>query len=277
MTPAPEALFLPAGGGRPGRRFCLYHRAQQSQARGAVVYVHPLGEEMNKSRRMAAMQSRSLAEAGFSVLQIDLLGCGDSDGDFGEATWRDWVDDVSEAIRWLKCQHDLPLWMWGLRAGCLVAVEASRDAGVDCGFIFWQPTPTGKSVLQQFLRLRVAGDMLGGGSKGATEELRQQLASGQSVEVAGYTLSPDLASGLERASLDPPEPALRLVWLELSGRASASFSPAAKRTLALWDQSGRSVRSRMVDGPPFWQTSEIEVAPAVLAATRDALLEPLSA
>lgn len=277
MAEGPDAFFLPVGGGRPGRRFCLYHPAMQSRVRGTVVYVHPLGEEMNKSRRMAAMQSRALANLGFSVLQIDLRGCGDNDEDFREASWRDWVEDVLLAIRWLQCRHDAPLWLWGLRSGCLVAAEASRDAGVECDFIFWQPALAGKSVLQQFLRLKLAGDMLGGGAKGMMEELRLRLASGQSVEVAGYTMSPELAIGLEQASLEPPKRALRLEWLELCGRASASFSPAATRTLALWYQSGRSVRSRMVEGPSFWQTSEIEVAPTLVAATCDALLDPVSA
>ena len=111
---------------------------------------------------MAAIQSRALARAGFAVLQSDLLGCGDSSGDFGDATWQDWVGDVSEAIRWVQCRHDAPLWLWGLRAGCLLAVEASRQVSADYSFVFWQPTPSGKAPLQQFLRLKVAGGSLEG-------------------------------------------------------------------------------------------------------------------
>ncbi len=80
--------------------------------RGAVVYVHPFAEEMNKSRRMAALQSRALAAAGFAVLQIDLLGCGDSSGDFGDASWDEWIDDVLLAVRWLRGQHAMR------RCGC---------------------------------------------------------------------------------------------------------------------------------------------------------------
>ena len=67
-----------------------------------MVYIHPFAEEMNKARRMAALQSRALAAAGFDVLQIDLLGCGDSSGDFGDATWNDWVNDVVHGCRWLR-------------------------------------------------------------------------------------------------------------------------------------------------------------------------------
>src|SRR5687767_10614876 len=66
-----EAMFLPVPHG--GRRFCLFH-TPQGAVRALVFYIHPFAEEMNKSRRMAALQARSLAEAGFAVLQLDLLG-----------------------------------------------------------------------------------------------------------------------------------------------------------------------------------------------------------
>jgi alpha/beta superfamily hydrolase len=64
--------------------------------------VHPFVEEMNKSRRMAALQSRSLAARGYSVLQIDLFGCGDSSGDFADASWEIWVQDVVLGAQWLS-------------------------------------------------------------------------------------------------------------------------------------------------------------------------------
>ena len=74
-----EAFFLPAG---REQRFCILHGAESGiPVRGALVYVHPFAEEMNKARRMAALQARAMAAAGYAVLQIDLYGCGDSAGD----------------------------------------------------------------------------------------------------------------------------------------------------------------------------------------------------
>ena len=120
----PQAFFLPVDG---GQRFCVYYPAQGPRTLGQIVYAHPFAEEMNKSRRMVANQARDLSTAGFAVLQIDLLGCGDSSGDFGDASWDAWVDDVLLACGWLREKAgDAPLWLWGLRAGCLLAVEAKR-------------------------------------------------------------------------------------------------------------------------------------------------------
>ena len=89
-----EPFFLPAA---HGERFCIFH-LPVGAARGGIVYLHPFAEEMNKSRRMAALQSRMLAARGFAVLQIDLFGCGDSSGDFGDARWEIWRQDVALAV-----------------------------------------------------------------------------------------------------------------------------------------------------------------------------------
>jgi exosortase A-associated hydrolase 2 len=156
ITPA-QAFFLAVETPVPGQRFCLFHPAQGDVVRGRVVYVHPFAEEMNKSRRMAARGARALAAAGFSVLQIDLHGCGDSSGDFGDASWQGWIDDVLRASRWLggrDADHAAaPLWLWGLRAGCLLAAAAAARLDEACNFCFWQPVTAGRQQLQQFLRL----------------------------------------------------------------------------------------------------------------------------
>jgi alpha-beta hydrolase superfamily lysophospholipase len=66
-----------------------------------VLYLPPLAEELNSSRRTVAQQARALARAGFAVLQIDLLGCGDSSGRLEDARWSDWLHDARAALDWL--------------------------------------------------------------------------------------------------------------------------------------------------------------------------------
>jgi exosortase A-associated hydrolase 2 len=277
MPTAPfKAFFLPVEGPHPGQRFCIFHPAQGSTTRGAVLYIHPLAEEMNKSRRMAALQARALAQAGYAVLQIDLLGCGDSTGDFGDAIWQDWVDDVMRGCEWLGQRVDAPLWLWGLRAGCLLAVDAAHRLGPSPNFIFWAPAASGKLLLQQFLRLKAAADMLGGGAKGGVDGLRHALAAGNSVEIAGYSLSAGLAQGLEQSLLAQPvalqiEAPRRIEWFEISARDDAVLSPMASKTIAQFEECGFATRSHVVAGPSFWQTTEIEDAPALVAATVSAI------
>ncbi len=264
---APEAFFLPVA---KGQRHCLHH-VPRGGAKAALLYLHPFAEEMNKARRMAALQARMLAENGCAVLQLDLHGCGDSSGDFGDATWASWLADAGIAIDWLREQHDAPLWLWGLRSGCLLAAEAARDLDVPVNFLFWQPVISGKQYLQQFLRLKVAGAMLSGDGKGVMDALKAELAAGQSVEVAGYALSAGMAAGLENAELSPPARPGRLHWLEVSARPEATLAPASIKRIEQWQAAGCAVDSAVLPAPTFWQTTEIEEAPALLDATLAAL------
>jgi len=260
-----------------GQRFCLYHPAETVTPLGLVVYVHPFAEELNKTRRMAALQARAMARAGYCVLQIDLLGCGDSSGDFSDASWQSWVDDVVGACQWLQQQAKAPLWLWGTRAGCLIAAQASRQLAQRCNFLFWQPAMNGKLLLQQFLRLKAAAGMLDGGSKGVIEAMHTDLAAGRPVEVAGYLLAPALALGMQQAQLLPsllPSPlAGKLVWLELSSREDPQLTPASVKVLEQWQQAGFVTHSEVVNGPGFWQSVEIEEAPRLLEASLVAMAE----
>lgn len=269
MIPQAEVFFLPAAGGE--QRLCLFH-APAGLPRSKLLYLHPFAEEMNKSRRMAALACRALAEAGHAVLQIDLRGCGDSSADFGDASWADWQADVRLGLEALDARAPgspgMPLWLWSLRAGALLA---AADWGRPVNHLFWQPMASGKLALQQFLRLKLAAEMAGGTSKGLMDQLKAELAAGRPVEIAGYRLGAALASGLEAARLAPSGTPSRVEWLELSTREDAVLTPVSEQAIKSWQDAGWAVRPRIVQGPGFWTTSEIEVAPDLVARTVEAL------
>jgi hypothetical protein len=122
------------------------------------------------------------------------------------------------------------------------------------------------------MRLKMAGELASGQGKAVGEHLRQQLAAGESVEIAGYGIAPALANGLEQADLLPPASRHgRVVWLETSLRDEATLTPVAEKRIEHWQAAGFAVDTGIVRGPAFWQTSEIEEAPALIAATLAAL------
>jgi uncharacterized protein len=261
-----DPQIIPMPDASRGARLVMCHRPRSS-TRATIVYAHPFAEEMNKSRRMAALQARALASAGFMVCLLDLRGCGDSSGEFGEASWGDWVRDVTDTSRWALERGMGPLYLWGLRAGCLIAAEAARELDEVAGLILWQPTPSGKAVLQQFLRLKLATELHAAGATGVVDAMRARLGRGESVEVAGYELAPTLAAGLEKASLDPVGGKLPVAWIEVTNRAEAELLPASKAAAERWRQAGHRVDTTVVSGPSFWNSLEIEEAPALLDAT----------
>ena len=261
-----EVFFLE---GEPGRLFCILHQPRSAiPAKGAIVYLHPFAEEMNKSRRMAAIQARTLADEGWWVLQPDLYGCGDSAGEFADAGWDIWIADALRATVWLAAQSGFQPWIWGLRAGCLLAAAAAERAMIS-GLVFWHPVMSGKQHLQQFLRMKIAGAMLGEGRQAVegTRRMREQLQDGQSIEVAGYMLSPALALGLDSATLKPPVVGGKLAWLEVSAANVPELSPGSRQPIAAWQGAGWSVDAQALPGLPFWQTQEIEEVPGLIAHT----------
>lgn len=282
MTPrqgalAAKACFLRSENSS-GYRFALHHEPRGSVARSVIVFAHALGEEMNKSRRMAAMAARALAEAGHAVLQIDLLGCGDSSGDHADATWGDWLADLRQAISWMCSRHGTaPLVLWGHRAGCLLIAELAQSTPAT--LLFWQPPASGKALLQQLVRLKITaglGDREAKSNRApsaseVSRSVRSSWQEGRTVEIAGYDISPALADGLEAARLAHPTDPTHSYWLEVSSREGGDLLPATAAARHEWLAAGHHVDVKVVSGPAFWSTLEVEDAPALLQATVEAL------
>ncbi|MFC4929409.1 hydrolase 2, exosortase A system-associated [Massilia sp. GCM10023247] len=260
-----DAFFLDTP---DGPRFCLYH-APQGACRGALVYVHPFAEEMNRSRRMAALGARALAAQGVGVLLIDLHGCGDSADDFGDATWDGWLRDIAQARAWIEERLGRSAGLWGLRLGALLAVAHAQRAPIPPQrLLLWQPVTNGSGYLNGFLRLRLAGELLAGGSdSGGTEALRETLAGGESLEIAGYTLNPQLAAGIDAADARALGPRCAISWFEVTAAAGRPLPPAAVRVADTWRLQGSQVDVQQVQGPQFWTAPETIDCPALLEAT----------
>lgn len=260
--------FVPAPS---GSRLRLVTEPEGRAVRGSIVFAHAFAEEMNKSRRTVALAARALAAAGWRVVQRDLRGCGDSAGEFADASWADWIDDIQAEAR--ATDPALPCWLWGHRAGALLAAAALATRP-DAQLLLWQPVLQGAQHLQQFLRLHAGARIVGSTKASDDTSPAALLKAGRSVELGGYELSPALANGLGAAAFEPPPSWQgRIVWLELSADAQASLSPAATRAIERLAARGLAVEAEALHGPAFWQTQEIEEGAALVARTV-AALEP---
>lgn len=251
-----------------GPLFCIYTAPTDQPPQGAVLYLHPFAEEMHKSRRMAALQARAFAAQGHAVLQIDLTGCGDSAGDFADASWSVWLDDARLALAWLTEKTAQPVTLWGLRSGALLAGDLAQRLQGTRSLLLWQPVSDGSLFLTQFLRIKLASEMLSEGqAKSGTKDLLAQLEAGQGVEVGGNMLSPAMArelSGIKLANIAPNCP---VTWLEVGAQASANVTPASQRIADAWHTAGVSLQTQTVQGDPFWSTQEITECPALVEAS----------
>ncbi len=268
-----EPFFLGEGG---ERRFCLATVPDQ-EPRGGVLYIHPFAEEMNKSRRMAALSAREMAKSGALVLQMDLAGCGDSAGNFDDATWPGWLDDIERAYAWLRENCEGPAIVWGLRGGCLLAADWIEARGNELPLLLWQPATNGDQQLKQFLRVEAANAMLSDkGGQGVVASLVAELEAGRQIEVAGYGLSPRLTGPMSASRLQFADGySAPIEIFEISARDDAGLSPGVARLEKRLREQSIRVNATALNGPGFWRTQEIEVVPELVEASGHAVRELL--
>lgn len=268
-----EAFFLE---GPEGPLFSVYHPALRPRRRPlGLIYLPPFGEEMNRARRMAAVQARQLAELGIHVLLLDPFGTGDSAGDFGDARWEIWHEDVKAAGNWLGARTDGHVGLWGLRLGALLAADvAAQNTDLISRLVLWQPVLSGDRYLTQFLRLRLAASMNSNSARESTRDLRARLSAGEPLEIAGYQLAPalvDAMASLKLEQLIPHLHRLELNWLEVTSDGNAGLTPASQQLINACAERGRTLEARAVSGEAFWLIQEMALAPNLLTATNDML------
>ena len=110
--------------------------------------------------------------------------------------------------------------------------------------------------------------------KAGTTALRAALARGETLEVAGYELHPELARAIEAIDLTTSAPGtVARCWFEVVATADRGLPPVAAGVIERWRSIGVPAQVHKVVGQPFWSTQEITECPALLSATSSVLGE----
>lgn len=253
-----------------GRRLFALHIVPSGPVLGSALYVPPFAEEMNRCRSHAAAQARALAATGVHCLLIDPYGTGESDGRFEDASWELWREDVAAAAGHVGQLTGHPPILWGVRTGALLAAEAAAAMQLPVSrLLFWQPVLDGKVFLNQYLRLRIASQLVSDAERETTERIRARLGSGEVLEIAGYPLTQALADGLASSRLSSVKlsPSAKVGWIEIVAAPDQPLALPSRRQIDTWTAAGAAVASEAVACPMIWQLHERADAPELQAAT----------
>lgn len=262
----PEPVVLD---GLAGPVFAIHWPGHRSHDSGyAVIYLPPFAEELNRARRMAALQAQMLAAAGIGMLALDPYGCGDSGGDFRDARWETWLDDAVRAVAWMRARGYGSITLLGLRLGALLALAVAATTRIS-RVMLWNPVLRGDQMITQFLRLRLAADLSGGKKGESTSEMRQALAKGDSIEIAGYELSGELVSAIDTLRVADLGAAITIPidWIDVVPTAGQSPPPAHEQVMTKWRTAGTTFTYHQIAGEPFWNLQETTIAPDLLKLT----------
>ena len=217
---------------------------------------------------MVSAQAKSMAGLGYPVVLFDLFGTGDSGGQFEEATWETWINDLRFVCEWSQDHFNSnELTFWGLRAGCLLAKDfLQHEANAVSRVLFWQPIISGERVIAQLRRL----DQLSSHEKQSDLLQPGSSKSGIYAEIAGYKLNADLIQQMSLVALEDWHIpcGVELDWLEISALEGHTLGAASERLLnTLQESSPNVIRTVVVMGQPFWFTQEVAMVPALLEET----------
>jgi len=254
------------------RLFSLLFNASPGVAfKGVILHFPAFGEEMNKSRAMVVLQARAMSRQGFTVLVPDYFGTGDSSGDFSEASWRIWLEDMRYCLGWLQNLADGPVILWGLRLGALMALELAAE--LECKYsqlVLWNPVFQGEQYMLQFLRLRLANNMMSGEIKNKVADLEQQLEREGVLEVAGYELSTLMFKEIvARKAITLDIPQAQKIFLVYVAPTIKSLPAPVQALVDQWLAADVSVETGQVVGPQFWTTQEISQVDELIERTVD--------
>src|SRR3990167_494235 len=206
--------------------------------RATIMFVPPLFEEANRSRRALVVAMRALAADGFAAVLPDLPGQNESLIPLDQVDLGIWQNALAETAAAI----DGPLIIASVRGGALIDHRAQAAA-------WWRLAPvSGASLLRTLMRARVAADR----EAGATTSLESLQADAATAPLllAGNRLSPRMIAQLGSAEVQPAAP-LRTVtlgsgtdavagtplWLRAEPGEDAAMAAAIATDIAAWSKT----------------------------------------
>lgn len=175
-----------------------------------AVFVHPFMEERQDAHPILQDMALRFAAKGIPSLRFDLYGCGDSEGEWRDATVSRWRTDVITACEVLRREAGVTsVVLVGLRFGATLAGLVAREASAS-RLVMVQPVVNGGTYVLDLLRSSLAAEMVLHRKAGLSREvLLEQLRAGRSINLFGYDFTPkqhaelsviDLTRDLDRSA-----------------------------------------------------------------------------
>lgn len=183
----------------------IYALTFRSEAPAAwVLLCGPFPSDRLFSLAAWVKWARFLASRDLAAVRFDYSGTGESTGRFADQDFDKWLRDVEWMSAWVASQAGgRPVLLHGLGLGGLLAQKAFA-AGRGDGLLMWSPPQQGLDVLKQGLMIRLSMDMLlyRMSDRKSAKDYIQELRSGGTVQIDGYTWSSALWTTGESLTLD---------------------------------------------------------------------------
>ena len=240
-----EPLYFGSNG---HRLFGIYHPPHKSPAHNiGVLLCQPIGKEYILAHRALRRLAERLSLLGLHVLRFDYYGCGDSSGEFTEASVDHWISDIVAGMNELSAGCGTQqVWTVGLRLGASLAFRAASEFGNIESMVLWDPIWVGKAYTDELMQ---SHQQWLNGSFAKPKPIPGANLNDSGREALGFTLSKSLRTGLaELDLLDVDKKPARHVAVVESQKTNEAEVFADK--LNDW---GLNVAYSLVPSPSTWK------------------------
>lgn len=257
-----------------GHRTVVVRWIPEGAPSAQLLVVPGFGDEMSQTRRMIRLVAEALVARGVACTLFDPYGTGDSSADFAQASVERWLADYEQMLARIASGNREPVLLLGCRLGVALAAALTRRSAVPVrALIGWAPVLQGRVQLSALLRASKLSQTRNGDA--AASDPRAGWTQGETSFLAGYPISPQLASSLEQldASVSAPRVAaatLIEVRPPLSQSALAPSEGLENRARS-WRAAGIDVDVLAVEGAPFWNVPDLVDLPALVQMTIGAI------
>jgi exosortase A-associated hydrolase 2 len=188
VSDADSAFFFEHAG---HRLYAYLHVPVITGKKTGCVLVHPLMEERQDAHPVLRDLADAMAEKGFATLRVDLHGCGDSSGEWEDATIEAWLNNIVGAAEQLRQRTGVEsIVLAGLRFGATLAAMAASATRASA-VVMVQPIVRGGGYIKDLLLASITSEMVLHRKAGTTRErLIEDLESGRTVNLFGYHFTP---------------------------------------------------------------------------------------
>ena len=244
--------------------------SRTANSKKAVVFIPPIVEELNRSKRMYVLCARLLANIGIDAFCFDYAGTGDSGGEYELIEFEELCSNLVDVYEFVQNTGFQKISFVTLRFGALLTANTvSENNLVLDKCVFWDPIEKGEVFVRQQIRIKIAAAM-SEGSKITTKSILADVSEQGYLEVGGYHLSASLIDSIKTLTLadaiDSLVEATEVHWMTL-GAAKRENAPSPI-PIGVSDRLRDNLTLHAIADTRFWIQQEVTISPKLLSATQ---------
>ena len=259
--PAQKTQDRPAKFASEGRPLVgMLHLPEGARRDIGVVFCDAFEDERRTTCLAMTRLAREVAARGFAALRFDYWGCGDSPGDFADATVSTRLADIRSASAFLRAEAGVrKLCLLGLRFGATLASQAAEGTADCAALVLIQPEPDGKAYVDSLIKRKLVRGMItraqGGEQVGG--------AGADVIDLDGYALTQRTVKEMRECIIAPGRVAFRGPVLVVQISFNESIRPEARAVCAAYEGAGAKVDVRALVMPPLWSRIDVTATEAL--------------